>query len=48
MDRGTWKVKVHWLEKRVRYELATKQQTVNQIINQNKCKHTYKHKKINS
>ena len=41
-----------WGCKRVRYDLATKQQqleqqTVNQIINQNKCKHTHKHKKLN-
>ena len=52
IDRGTCQATVHWVTKRVRYDIATKQQqleqqTVNQIMNQNKCKHTYKHKKIN-
>ena len=52
MDRGICQATAHWVTKRVRYDLATKQQqleqqTVNQIINQNKCKHTHKHRKIN-
>ena len=52
IDRGTCQATVHWVTKRVRYDIATKQQqleqqTVNQIMNQNKCKHTYKQKKIN-